>query len=91
MKSLSSIQTHEHGPENARAIQMSHLEKMMSWSRQSMKQLDIAVVTKFLHGCIKTCCPLICILLFACSSVLGKIRNGYEKNIESTKESLTYL
>ena len=56
-----------------------------------MKQLNIAVVIKFLHGWIKTCCQLVCVLLFACSPVFGEIKNGYEKNIELTKESLTYL
>ena len=91
MKPLISNKIHEDGPENAQAIQMSPLKKIVSWSRQSMKQLDIAVVVQFIYGCIKTCCPLVCILLFACSSVLGEIKNGYEKNIEQTKESLSYL
>ena len=89
MKPLISNKIYEDVPENAQAIQMSPLKKIMSWSRQSMKQLNIAVVIQFIYGCIKTCCPLVCILLFACSSVLGEIKNGYEKNIDQTRESLT--
>ena len=91
MKPLISNKIYEDVTENAQAIQMSPLKKMMSWSRQPVKQLNIAVVIQFIYGCIKTCCPLVCILLFACSSVLAEIKNGYEKNIEQTRESLTYL
>ena len=85
MKPLISNKIYEALQANAQAIQMSPLKKIVSWSRQSMKQLNIAVVIQFIYGCIKTCCPLVCILLFACSSVLGKIKNGYEKNILESK------
>jgi len=90
MKPLISKKIHEVGPDS-QAIQTSPLKKIVSWSRQSMQQINIAVVIQFIYGCIKTCCPLICVLLFACGSVLGEIKNGYEKNIEQTRESLTYL
>jgi len=91
MKPLISNKIYEDVPENAQAIQMSPFKKMTAWSRQSVKQLNVAVVIQFIYGCIKTCCPLVCVLLFACGSVLGEIKNGYEKNIEQTRESLTYL
>ena len=91
MKPLNSNKIYEDGTANPQALHMSPLRKVVSWSKQSMKQLDIAVIINVLHGCIKTCCPLICILLFACGPVFGRIKNGYEKNIELTKESLTYL
>lgn len=90
MKPISSNRIYEDGAD-AQAIQTSPLGKMMSWSRQSMKQLNIAVVVQFIHRCIKTCYPLVCILLFASSAVFGEIKNGYEKNIEPMKESLAYL
>jgi hypothetical protein len=85
MKPLISNKIYEDVPENAQAIQMSSLKKMMSWSRQSVKQLNIEVVVRFIHGCIKIWCPLVCILLFACSSVPGKVKNGYEKNIMKSR------
>ena len=80
MKPLISNKIYEDVPENAQAIQMSPFKKMTAWSRQSVKQLNVAVVIQFIYGCIKTCCPLVCVLLFACGSVLGEIKNGYEKN-----------
>ena len=91
MKPLISNKNYEDGPGNSQAIRMSSLKKIVSRSRQSMRQLNTVVVIQFIYGCIKTCCPLVCILLFACSAVFGEIKNGYEKNIEQTRESLTYL
>jgi hypothetical protein len=91
MKPLNSNKICEDMAANLQAMQMSPLRKALSWSRQSIKQFNIAGVVQFLYACIKTCYPLVCILLFACSSVFGRIKNGYEKNIEPTRESLTYL
>jgi hypothetical protein len=91
MKPLSNNKIYEDGPTNAQAIQLSPLKKMMSLSTSSMKQVNIAFIVQCIHRCIKTCYPLVCILLLACCSVFGKIKNGYEKNVEPMKESLTYL
>src|SRR6187551_404788 len=70
MKPLISNKIYEDGPGNSQEIQMSPLKKIVSRSRQSMQQLNTVAVIQFIYGCIKTCCPLVCILLFACSAGL---------------------